>query len=85
MTSRRSPGCRSRLARLFDYIDGELSPSRVRALESHLDQCACCAELQRDLRRVVLATRAAGDTRLPAAVRRRAQARIRRLLNARTR
>ena len=80
MTSRVSADCRARLERLFDYIGGELSPGRVRQLEKHLAECVCCAELQRELRRVVRGSRTAGVTRMPSSVRRRAQARIKRLL-----
>jgi anti-sigma factor RsiW len=79
---RQGPACRALLQRLFDYIDGELSPARVKALEAHLQTCACCDSLERDLRRSVAACRAAGKARLPGAVRERARRRVRNLLRA---
>ena len=85
MSAPLRPECRARLERLFAYIDGELSAARARTLERHLAACECCAELQRDLRQVVLASRAAGATRLPQQVRRRARARIDSLLGRRRR
>jgi len=77
---RRRAGCRARLEQLFDYIDGELSPSRVRALETHLRDCSCCGTLEQELRRSVAACRAAGKARLPRDVRMRAQQRVRNVL-----
>lgn len=85
MSARRSapPGaCRELLAELFDYLDGELSAARYRALERHLDRCPCCGELAKNLRKAVEICRSEGASRLPAAVRARARARIRALLGA---
>ena len=79
---RQGPACRALLQRLFDYIDGELSPAGVKALEAHLQTCACCGGLERELRRSVAACRAAGKARLPGAVRERARRRVRNLLRA---
>lgn len=75
------PGrCRELLGELFDYLDGALSGARYRALERHLDRCPCCGELAENLRKAVAICRAAGASRLPAAVRARARARITALL-----
>lgn len=78
--ARQSGACRELLAELFDYLDGELSAARYRALERHLGRCPCCGELAENLRKAVAVCRAEGSTRLPAAVRARARARIRALL-----
>jgi anti-sigma factor (TIGR02949 family) len=34
--------CDALVAQLWDYLDGELSPDRVRALEAHLADCSQC-------------------------------------------
>ena len=78
--SHRPGRCRELLGELFDYLDGELSGARYRALERHLDRCPCCGELAENLRKAVAICRAAGASRLPAAVRARARARITALL-----
>ncbi|MBI4262993.1 MAG: zf-HC2 domain-containing protein [Acidobacteria bacterium] len=31
--------CLARLARIFEYTDGDLSPARARALQTHLRAC----------------------------------------------
>lgn len=36
------PACRVTQALFFDYLDGELLPAKVTALESHLHHCARC-------------------------------------------
>jgi anti-sigma factor RsiW len=81
-TDRISPGrsCRDRLTELFDYIDGDLTPARCRALERHLDACTCCGTLTANLRTAIALCRAEGHRRLPHAVRHRARQRVRTLL-----
>jgi anti-sigma factor RsiW len=39
--------------RLSEYVDGELEEGERVALESHLQSCADCSSLVKDLRRVV--------------------------------
>jgi putative zinc finger protein len=46
--------------RLSDYLDGELSADEHRAVESHLRECAQCAAVLNDLKRVVARAEAAG-------------------------
>jgi anti-sigma factor (TIGR02949 family) len=85
MSARRRsrPGaCRELLAELFDYLDGELSAARYRALERHLARCPCCGELAKNLRQAIAICRAEGASSVPASVRARARARIRALLGA---
>jgi anti-sigma factor RsiW len=78
----RDRDCRARLASLFAWLDGELSAARCREIERHLTGCACCEALATGLRRAILTCRAAGRERLPAVVRKRARARIARLLRS---
>jgi anti-sigma factor RsiW len=76
-----APGrCRSLLEELFEYIDGELSAARCRALERHLYDCPCCGDLADNLRKAIAICQAEGRRRLPADVRRRAEGRIASLL-----
>lgn len=72
--------CRAQLAELFAYLDGELSASRCRAIERHLQACPCCDTLAGDLRCAIAVCRSAGHERLPGTVRARARQRIKRLL-----
>jgi anti-sigma factor RsiW len=68
--------CRDLVAQINDYLEGELSPARVHALERHLEECTCCTGFAATLRQAVVACRESGSRTLPAAVRRRARARI---------
>jgi len=72
--------CRTQLAELFAYLDGELSDARCLAIERHLANCACCDELAGGLRRAIAVCRASGRERLPSRVLARAQTRVARLL-----
>ena len=72
--------CRELLERLSLYIDGELDTRQRRSIVAHLRRCPCCEEFAESLRRTVLLCQDAGRTRLPAAVRARARARIAELL-----
>ncbi len=78
---KRSPHCRQLLERLSLYIDGELKGPQRRTLLAHLRRCPCCEELAESLKRTVTLCQEAGKTRLPAAVRARARARIAELLS----
>jgi negative regulator of sigma E activity len=51
--------------RLSDYLDGELSADEHRAVESHLRECAQCAGVLNDLKRVVARAHAAGEAARP--------------------
>jgi anti-sigma factor RsiW len=76
-TNPHGPGrCRDLAAQICSYLDGDLSPANVAALERHLADCVCCTAFADSLRRAVLACRAAGQSTLPPAVRRRAKDRI---------
>jgi anti-sigma factor (TIGR02949 family) len=34
--------CRSAMQQLWDYVDGELTPERLVAVQRHLDHCSHC-------------------------------------------
>jgi anti-sigma factor RsiW len=51
--------------RLSDYLDDELSSDERRAVESHLRDCAHCAAVLDDLKRVVARAQAAGQAVRP--------------------
>ena len=74
--------CRDLVTAISDYIDGDLTAARCRDLESHLHACPCCERFADSLKRAVALCQAAGETRLPVAVQRRARARITKLLTA---
>ena len=78
---RPSPKCRAVLLDVSRYLDGELSPSRRRRVEAHIDSCRCCGTMAARLRAVIAACRAAGRTPAPRAVMARASTRIRKLLD----
>jgi anti-sigma factor RsiW len=73
--------CAALLAELFDYIDGELTPIRCRALEQHLASCTCCGTLAGNLRKAIALCREEGRRQLPTAVRNRARQRVKALLD----
>jgi mycothiol system anti-sigma-R factor len=48
--------CRETVARLYEFLDGELTEERRRAIEAHLDHCPPCGSVvsfEAELRRVV--------------------------------
>lgn len=62
--------CRKALQQLFDYLDGELTPERMRSMREHLDGCGHCldhADFERRFLDALQATR--GERQCPAAVR----------------
>jgi RNA polymerase sigma-70 factor (ECF subfamily) len=81
-TSRRlaDNGCQEQLRELFDYIDGELTAGRCRAIERHLADCPCCDTLAANLRQAIALCRAEGQRQLPKPLRARALRRVRALL-----
>jgi mycothiol system anti-sigma-R factor len=36
--------CREALNRLYNFLDGELTPERRQQIQTHLDQCSPCLE-----------------------------------------
>jgi anti-sigma factor RsiW len=51
--------------KLSDYLDGELSEAESRAVDAHLRDCAHCAGVLNDLKRVVARAQAAGQAARP--------------------
>lgn len=72
--------CEAELLTLSQYVEGDLTPDRMRALEQHLASCTCCATLADSLRDAIARCRSAEVRRIPADVRARARARVRALL-----
>ena len=81
-TSPPSPRCRALLLELSRYLDGELTPSRRRAIARHIDACECCHTMSGRLRATIEACRAESGKQPPRAIRARAAARIKSLLKS---
>jgi len=73
--------CRTILANISAYLDGELEATACDAIEQHCQTCASCAALVRGLRETIGLCREAGSIPLPEAVRQRAQDSVRQLLD----
>jgi anti-sigma factor RsiW len=80
MTRATTDPCDVLLERLSAYLDGDLPAGECRKIERHSRTCARCASVTDDLRRTAGLCRQAGTRPLPAAVKRRAQQRIRQLV-----
>ena len=72
--------CHVLLERLSAYLDGDLPGLDCRRIEAHARRCGRCAEVLEDLRKTTQLCRRAAGQPLPAAVRRSARDRIKRLL-----
>jgi anti-sigma factor RsiW len=81
MTDPVSPECAAILANISAYLDGELEVTACAAIETHCARCPRCAPVVEGLRRTIGLCRDAGSVPLPDAVRARARASVRRLLN----
>lgn len=63
--------CEEAVAKLLEFLDGELDAPAEREMERHLETCRGCfsrAELERRLKRMVAET---GEVRAPESLRRR--------------
>ncbi len=74
--------CRQRLLELSAYLEGDLTPERMEALDAHLAQCTCCETMAASLRRAIDLCRSDEARHLPADVQARALSRVRALLAA---
>ena len=82
MKTRHTARCRALVERLSRFIDDDLTAADRRAVLAHLRRCPCCDDFVDSLRRTVRLCQDSRRTRLPAAVRARARARVRELLTA---
>jgi anti-sigma factor RsiW len=73
--------CRTILANISAYLDGELEATACEAIEQHCQGCASCAALVSGLRETVGLCREAASIPLPEAVRQRARDSVRELLD----
>lgn len=73
--------CRQVLASVSAYLEGDLDATACDSIEAHSRACAGCADVIAGLRETVGLCRQAGSTPVPEAVRQRARARVRRLLD----
>ena len=77
----RSRGdCGALLLQVSQYLDGDLTPARLRKVERHIKECVCCGRVAANLQRTLAACRAEGKARPPRAVMSRAAARIKQLV-----
>jgi anti-sigma factor RsiW len=84
MAATLSVECRRVLASLSAYLDGDLATITCESIETHCRQCARCADMIAGLRETVGLCRKAASASVPEAVRQRARANVRRLLEAET-
>jgi len=77
--------CRDLLERLSAYLDGDLDAVQCRSIEEHCRGCPDCARLVEGLRRTIGICQQAANVPLPKAVRDRARARVRDLLDRQAR
>lgn len=77
---RVSPKCQQQLLELSAYLDGELTPDRMAALDAHLAGCECCGRMAESLRAAIALCRSEEVRTLPPDVDSRARERVRALL-----
>lgn len=75
-----SPRCQQQLLELSAYLEGDLTPDRMAALDAHLAGCECCERLADSLRAAIALCRSDVARALPVDVERRARDRVRALL-----
>jgi len=73
--------CESLLTQMSAYLDGDLNAATCEHIEHHAQTCPACAKVIADFRATTGLCRTAADAPLPDAVRAKAQARVRALLN----
>lgn len=75
-----SPKCQQQLLELSAYLEGDLTPERMAALDAHLARCECCGRMATSLRAAIALCRSDEARALPADIEMRAVARVRDLL-----
>jgi anti-sigma factor RsiW len=73
--------CRDTLENISAYLDGELDASACDAIERHSLGCPGCGALLDGLRKTIGLCRQAANVELPEAVRQKARAAVRQLLD----
>jgi len=77
MKHKHNSNCQEMLARLNDYIDGDLDPALCGLLESHLDTCTDCQIVVNTLQKTIqLCQRDCESITLPAEIRQRLFAKL---------
>lgn len=84
MTKKTSAHCEVMLERLSAYLDEDLAASVCHDIERHAAGCPRCSVVLRDLKKTVGLCHRAAAAPLPAAIRRRARARVRQIMRDRT-
>ena len=74
--------CRDLRAHVSAYLDDELEPVKAESIERHCAECAHCQDIVEGLRATIALCRHTSVAPLPAAVRERARAKVRALLNS---
>ena len=72
--------CQEKLLELSAYLEGDLTPERMAALETHLTGCECCGRMADSLRQAIALCRSEEARTLPVDVEVRARERVRQLL-----
>jgi anti-sigma factor RsiW len=75
-----SPRCQQQLLELSAYLEGDLGPDQMAALDAHLAGCECCGRMAASLRRAIALCRSEEVRDLPSEVQADALARVRALL-----
>lgn len=75
-----SPRCQQQLLELSAYLEGDLTPERMAALDAHLAGCECCGHMATSLRAAIALCRSDDIHALPPDVEARARERVRQLL-----
>jgi hypothetical protein len=83
MTAALSADCRRVLTSVSSYLDGDLEAGVCESIEAHCRDCVGCAEVIAGLRETAGLCRRAGSMPVPEPIRRRALARVQRLLDGR--
>lgn len=73
--------CGALMVELSKYLEGDLTRAQCRSIERHLESCADCTTTVGQIRKLIAECRATKKQQLPDAVRLRAQARIKAILD----
>ena len=77
-----SARCQQQLLELSAYLEGDLTPEKMAALDTHLAGCECCGRMAASLRRAIALCQSDEARDLPPAVQADALARVREFLKS---